>query len=66
MFCYVVYKVDIDCFVGFGLCVVDSKDLEVFVCVLGVLGVELIIVLGGGLCVCLCDLFGFCVDVVWG
>ncbi|TXD57313.1 glyoxalase [Ralstonia sp. TCR112] len=65
-FCYVVHKADTDRFVGFGLRVADSKDLEALARVPGAPGVEPITAPGGGLCVRLRDPSGFRVDAVWG
>ncbi|WP_343549301.1 VOC family protein [Ralstonia sp.] len=65
-FCYVVHKAETDRFVGFGLRVADSKDLEALARVPGASAVEPITAPGGGLCVRLRDPSGFRVDAVWG
>ncbi|CAJ0788133.1 MULTISPECIES: VOC family protein [Ralstonia] len=65
-FCYMVNKADTDRFVGFGLRVADSKDLEALARLPRASGVEPITAPGGGLCVRLRDPSGFRVDAVWG
>lgn len=66
LFCYVVWWVEKNWFVGFGFEVDGIDVLWKFVGVLGVLDVVLLLWFGGGYCVMFVDLLGFCVDVVVG